>query len=1129
MSADVTTAESLCNILPPDSRLMCLAELLNECEQQEYWRGRSDAHGVFAATMHDDAASGLSETECERTTCGVLWSYALIDIGATVRQSRNGQGATAKISSYGGMNPDITLNDLGSWAAKVEELIGFDFLTDQSLLPSERGTTEPALYLLGEISRYESQRQSLVMLSNLLSAAFHVRLLLTGHYHVPKDLDECVTPNPDEDHEKQLCKVKQVLLPDGDTAKMQRALAVAITCSPIVLASERSYKRAPNYKEMIAVGMTWHEFGQISKSTDVVAAESFVWECVFELAESLDIAACMKTLLRKVHTLSSVKPLPWVLRQCTPLVPTHRRRNGRTARTGEEDLSENRFDEEHTLSLDVTHIPKTTTSVVHTDTAATATHSPNWLEGEAASADAWADVIGLDDFSQLSPFCPRNDWTLTPTNVAPSYAVSRTSSQTSSETDVLSDFSLFATLHDAGTDLDGWQSPDGLWIDQEAGLDISELTDMSSMATDHTSSLPWNDTWISPSALQRSPHGEEDVTTNEQGDAHGILAKNKREGGAAPCQKLPKRKKPRIVRVSDEDALKEALSRREFRMEHVIEFKSELDLAPDVPILNIATASPMMYCGPKMSFYTAGTDTLYEWFPLFMHDQQLKFCQAVAENAHQKHQRKDPDAWIVVVDVQDMAQGDASIYQQVFARSNIVVKHRGTDSAEFNLESVRKLGSLETCIDIEDQSWPSEGQRRMKGTLAHIVRNSEKANPKPLRGGRIPAMYDALGGRSAGIDVFCSDQFAWEEVKGMEYCGRRDAFPISETRWGQCATAGFLQEWNQERNGMATAISVEVGALLLFVVRPVGDGRPLPLVMDNLCKGGVNWKECSGETVLLTPGVTLLLVPNEVFCYTAIENTIWRGGHFYSTKTLRQSIEGIMRDFIKNGHSFMHTTTTSLLTHMITLFHRNLTLPLPEGVPDRVMFHVPDVTVWEDLLNLIALCVYFELSSALDEWSYLPTPDYKDWKRGMNNRRLARELMGWLFQNHTFTDRRGEVLAGAHAREAIYYRSIAITAQTAIHLNHQACQSSNDGNITIDRDDVTAAFEDCLRNSPVWKIYKSLGEPTEDFTTSTEEYVVDVATFMPIDMTVVDAGTNDRDRLFAHRFKKHDRGKHWIK
>ncbi|KAG6818944.1 hypothetical protein H0H93_016944 [Arthromyces matolae] len=1116
LSNDMMNAETLSSILPPDSPFMVLAKKLDECEQLEYWRGRSDAHGVFTAWMRNELASGLADTDCHRVMCGVLWSYALLDIVATTNITRQTSDRTAVLSAYGTMNPDLTLNDLRGWAKKVQQIIGCDFLNDQTLLPRPRGRTDPALYLLGEISRYEARRQCSTMISNLLSAAFH------GHYHVPKHIEDCVTmPNADEshnssgderdrtrteeEHQRTLKHVRTVLVPDGDAEKMQKALAVGVTCSPIVLASERSYKKCPNDKEMIA---NWQEIRSVEKPQDIVTAERFVWECIFELADKLDIATCLKTLLTKVNTFASASPVSWIVRSETALVPTRRQKNlSRTPSSTDGgqglDLHSTHSRLTHGLEEGRQRTNLNTNHETHLDffTASDIERrSNNGVDGDGGLDERWFGLIGPSHFSQLSPFSSVNS--IEQWNCTGSLPLSRAPSLSSHDLECSDeawdwdaealDGQAVASGTTTSCSEDGSTGGTGKNIFRISMLtknaDIAEgniLTNTNfapynlttGSAVGVVSPLPYN--WDLQCGLD---HGWDGDTTgftdpdlflgtlpNAPSDAPDETGKGrgKRRGKPPGPVTAKTRKKMRTLRLSDEEALKVALARKQFRVEHVVTIKSELD-----------------------------------------HHSQLQFWEGVVQRSHQNHQHMRGQGCITVTTDVEMTARDAKSCQMMLRNSNVVIQHKPRDDMAFTMDSLRKLGSLEAWIDIEDQSVQDEDRRRTRGTPVDLLRNSEECNPKPLRGGRIPSMHDSFQGNSFMLDWFTSENHAWEEVKGMEFCGRRESFPLSELRWGQCCTAGILQSWRVEEHGFATMLSVDVGAVVMFLLHAKPGAGHISVDVDDVNHDGVNWNLYSVEAVLLVPGVTMYVFrfvrrskqalmnrsnsamrPMQVHCYAMMENTIWRGALFYATSTLALSIEGMMCDFTSTGPSPNHSTTSALLTHMLTLFHRNLTLPLPRGVPERAMAHVPDVTVWEELLNLITLCSYFELASPFDEWTYGSTTELHDWKRAVHNRRLARDLMGWVFENHKFTSSTGGTLCGAKARDEIYYETIAKTAQSAIYRNE--CRSHAGQGRNEYRHFVKAAFEDCMRNSPIWPSYKSLGTPSKDFTVMKEKYTVE--------------------------------------
>ncbi|KAG6912078.1 hypothetical protein DXG01_000855, partial [Tephrocybe rancida] len=65
--------------------------------------------------------------------------------------------------------------------------------------------------------------------------------------------------------------------------------------------------------------------------------------------------------------------------------------------------------------------------------------------------------------------------------------------------------------------------------------------------------------------------------------------------------------------------------------------------------------------------------------------------------------------------------------------------------------------------------------------------------------------------------------------------------------------------------------------------------------------------------------------------------------------------------------------------------------------------HVPDVSSFEQLVDLFCFCNDFEVFNVLSEWEYLDefsVESVKAHRRAINHRKRAREIKEWFFCNY---------------------------------------------------------------------------------------------------------------------------------
>jgi hypothetical protein len=181
------------------------------------------------------------------------------------------------------------------------------------------------------------------------------------------------------------------------------------------------------------------------------------------------------------------------------------------------------------------------------------------------------------------------------------------------------------------------------------------------------------------------------------------------------------------------------------------------------------------------------------------------------------------------------------------------------------------------------------------------------------------------------------------------------------------------------------------------------------------------------------------------------------GGHYYATSTLRDTAYGIMDSFAFGNVSAnsSHSKHAFRLLARIVAFYEGELVP---GNEDRVSstggyglvitnaagelemdldlgivmpkddsrckvlnhisvlahdspeHHLPDLTTFDGVLDLVALFCIIELSNVLGTWSYVDTKNNMERRRMIEARERARRLRRWLFREYELVDESGRVI-----------------------------------------------------------------------------------------------------------------------
>jgi hypothetical protein len=201
------------------------------------------------------------------------------------------------------------------------------------------------------------------------------------------------------------------------------------------------------------------------------------------------------------------------------------------------------------------------------------------------------------------------------------------------------------------------------------------------------------------------------------------------------------------------------------------------------------------------------------------------------------------------------------------------------------------------------------------------------------------------------------------------------------------------------------------------------------------------------------------------------------GGHYYATSTLRDTCYGVMDSFafgnvITNSSHSKHAFR--LLARIVAFYEGELVpgnedrvsstggyglfnteaaddleMDLDLGIVmpnndlrckvsnyisvlalDSPEHHLPDLTTFDGVLDLVALFCIIELSNVLGTWSYVDTKNNMERRRMIEARERARRLRRWLFREYELVDESGRVI---DYKEEFYWPYLVQCAR-ALHL-----------------------------------------------------------------------------------------------
>ncbi|KAG6835831.1 hypothetical protein H0H93_014252 [Arthromyces matolae] len=959
------TTPSLAELLPQDSPILRLAQKLDLLEQEKYLIGDTEPFALFVVSMNGFNSTVDTPTNQHTATFRILQAYRAVDV--FVRGPRVGSAVSghAYLSKCSRIDPALTLNDIGKWARNLTTHITEDLLADKCVLLRPSDTKIPGIYLLKQMAQCQTKRASLSLLWNLLGCAIHLQIFMHGVHYLPKNFSECLDlTGASADDMKTLADLQDLLFPKGDTSALQKPLAYALSCSPIVIAGSRNCMSdgasawimevsVLSCKASVThVAQAWRE---IERPRKFMWCEKYMWVHPEEMRGLETWAEAFASLLNastNVH--GSGGPSETVSPAQLSLTPSV---NGkRVMKSGIQK----------TLTF-FTKIGSPTRASTPSEISSTqpGNPSPNHVPATTVNAvDSTEGGTGISNGSNKSP---------TKRFGTPSGESAENGSRTPNP--------------------DNQDPP-------------SENDEEDPPVEDGMPPLPTSDVESGNEGVDGQPSDSTSETNDTDSADEGIKKrKGKRLRGPDPKKKRPM--------MTPDEALEAALLMTTFDVRNKEVVNEGNDTKQEL-----------------LSFEHLLDDSL-----------QRNRCDTLPETSAVEVLSKEKYAKLSVPEIQALLK-----------KKHILLERERTDVEQpITLETLRQLGSVEAPITVVGPDMTIEtddGHAFRSSTLVEMMKNLNRKDAKPVRVLPISLMYDPFQKAPGVCEPYASEQWAWEEVKGKSYCDRNTPYPLPQMRWGSLSTAGAYETWKMTGGGRGTLLRVERGTLLCFLLVARNGG---PGVKD------AHWAHFNGnefdvgffdvELVCLRSGETLVMRPNQVYRLITGENTVARGAHYYATTTLADTVAALYHEFIIGSRIAKdddHETSMGILTHLITLYHRNLTviaeppstLITEKGM--RNMDHIPDITDWDGFIGVLSLCIFLELYTAMTRWAYNAKTPPRLWRRAVHNRKLARDIMDWIFNNHAFSNATESVVTPTEAREVLFHQTLGRTAAALIQYKKKA-------------------------------------------------------------------------------------------
>ncbi|KAF8972602.1 hypothetical protein BDZ97DRAFT_1612585, partial [Flammula alnicola] len=111
--------------------------------------------------------------------------------------------------------------------------------------------------------------------------------------------------------------------------------------------------------------------------------------------------------------------------------------------------------------------------------------------------------------------------------------------------------------------------------------------------------------------------------------------------------------------------------------------------------------------------------------------------------------------------------------------------------------------------------------------------------------------------------------------------------------------------------------------------------------------------------------------PNTPHAVFTLEHSVFEGGHFYATSTIRDTLYGLIHCFVAERYisNTSHGASRFLLRQMLAFYHTALVKGEVER-DERAWAHVPNLETMDGLKELLTICYLGILGNVLDFETY---------------------------------------------------------------------------------------------------------------------------------------------------------------
>jgi hypothetical protein len=179
--------------------------------------------------------------------------------------------------------------------------------------------------------------------------------------------------------------------------------------------------------------------------------------------------------------------------------------------------------------------------------------------------------------------------------------------------------------------------------------------------------------------------------------------------------------------------------------------------------------------------------------------------------------------------------------------------------------------------------------------------------------------------------------------------------------------------------------------------------------------------------------------PNTPHAVFTPDHSICHGGHFYATSTMQDTMFGIVNTFMSpNGLTNTDHRPHGILLRRIAAFYHDILVKQRVEDDEYELGHLPNLTSFEGVLDLLTFCNLMVLANVLDFRTYQPAPggSHKDHNLHDVNEIPAKEryemayargrcwdMLLWFFSKYEIFEKESGLVIDGHKEVAMRYLS----------------------------------------------------------------------------------------------------------